>query len=264
MFAWGGVVATGDEHSTSSLQQPTARWVCNTTDRPLTLCLGCRTKHKNAGHASCGQHHPDVAAANLRLMGWRLALLEAEEGPAAAATAAARAAEEWGASVVASAAASDALRALLDAKAASLARAREALAALASRAAAADNGGGGGSGSGSGSGGAGAAQRRLKEAAPSAAPSKAAQPIRIKPVFQFGNATDSAAARRIRGEIIPAALAAIARRVRVRRDASVLPPAGPPFDGRQSCLAELPGAKADPEKGAPTCAPPKRRSAPQP
>jgi len=75
-----------------------------------------------------------------------------------------------------------------------------------------------------------------------------AAPIRIKPLFQLSSSTPSAAAARIKNEIIPTAIAAITKFVRVKQGATGAPLAAQPFDGRQSCLAEISGQAPDPAK----------------
>ncbi|GBF98931.1 leishmanolysin-like peptidase [Raphidocelis subcapitata] len=173
--------------------------------------------------AACGHHHPDVEAASLRLLGQRLALLALREGPAAASAAAEAAARYAAAAPGGGAAAAERLRQLLAAQAAAGPAAEEALARLAAFAAT----------------GAGA-PRRLAQSGPTSAP------IRIKTEFQLSKAPD-AAARLIRDSIVPTAVAALAKYVRVKRGGPAGPPAKP-FNGRQSCLAEAPATPPNPEK----------------
>jgi hypothetical protein len=69
-------------------------------------------------------------------------------------------------------------------------------------------------------------------------------------VFQLDGVPPKPAAR-ITNEIIPTAIAAIRKFVRVKAKGAAPQEAPRPFDGRQSCLASIPGAAPDPAKGEP-------------
>jgi hypothetical protein len=158
---------------------------------------------------ACGHHHPDVLSAHTRLLGLRLAVLELQEGPAAAAAATAAAAE-WAGPLAPAAQQARRLQTLLTEKAAAAQQAAAVLVAP-------------------GNNGVDTRRRLAQSAAP----------IRIETVFQLGSNVPADVAVRIRSTVIPASVAALRKYVRVKKGgATGLTPR--PFDGRQSCLAEIP------------------------
>ncbi|KAI8466389.1 MAG: hypothetical protein J3K34DRAFT_524564 [Monoraphidium minutum] len=180
--------------------------------------------------SACGHSHPDVMRQHARLLGQRLALIELREGPAAAEAAARSGGGGGGGAGEAGGEASleaQLLAAVAAAKAAGLQQLQGWLAAA----------------------GAGLfappGQRRRRQRALLGGAGGAATPIRIRPVFQLGAAPPETAAR-IRGDVLPAALAATARFVRVKpsRGAPQVP-----VEGRESCLAERPDLGAESARG---------------
>jgi hypothetical protein len=157
-------------------------------------------------------------------------MIELQEGAAAAATAA-EAAAEWGAPPHAAAAAAGWQRAE---RLATLLRAKAAAAGAAAAAAAAPAAAGAG------------ARRALAQSA-----GGGSAPIRIETVFQLGSGVPADIAARIKNVVIPASVAALRKYVRVKKGggSGVAPR---PFDGRQSCLADIPRNMEDAAaKGAP-------------
>ncbi|KIZ03994.1 hypothetical protein MNEG_3967 [Monoraphidium neglectum] len=192
---------------------------------------------------SCSHHHPDVVAQNALLLAHRLALIEALEGPAASA----HAAQAAGLPFRAQAASPNERDGGGGRDASAAAAQEEGLDQLVARAKAARLAQllhQGSQRGGAPAAQAGAASRRL-----AAAPAAAAAPIRIRPVFQLDGVPPKPAAR-ITNEIIPTAIAAIRKFVRVKAKGAAPQEAPRPFDGRQSCLASIPGAAPDPAKAA--------------